>query len=172
MRELAVALEKLLGLAARLFFGAAAVALSAIVGLIVASVVMRRLVGAPLYYTEELVGLLLSASLFLALPMVTLKAQHVRVTFLAQMMPPRARAALALVAGGVTLAFCAWFLIEAVPWLEFAVRRNIRSEAANLRLAPWMAVPPVSIALCALLLLARLITGSEQRSFDSTRQDA
>lgn len=172
MRELAVALEKLLGLAARLSFGAAGVALSAIVGLIVASVVMRRLVGAPLYYTEELVGLLLSASLFLALPMVTLKAQHVRVTFLAQMMPPRARAALALVAGGVTLAFCAWFLIEAVPWLEFAVRRNIRSEAANLRLAPWMAVPPVSIALCALLLLARLITGSEQRSFDPTRQDA
>lgn len=160
-----------MGLAARLLFGASGVALAAIVGIIVASVVMRRLVGAPLYYTEELVGLLLSASLFLALPMVTLKAQHVRVTFLAQALPPRARDALAVAGGAVTLAFCAWFLIEAVPWLEFAIRRNIRSEAANLRLAPWMAVPPLSIALCALLLVTRLVAGSEQRSLDPTRQD-
>lgn len=164
MRDLVLRIEHLLGLAARLFFGLAGVALAAIVGIIVASVVMRRVVGSPLYYTEELVGLLLCASLFLALPMVTVKAQHVRVTFLASALGPRGRAALAVLASAVTLAFCGWYLIEALPWLEFAFKRNIRTEAASLRLAPWMAVPPVSVALCALLVLVRTASGSERSS--------
>lgn len=162
MRSLALKLEQLLGLLARLFFGASGLALAAIVGIIVVSVVMRRVVGSPLYYTEELVGLLLCASLFLALPMVTVKAQHVRVTFLASALGPGGRAVLAVLASAVTLAFCAWYLIEALPWLEFAFKRNIRTEAASLRLAPWMAVPPVSVALCALLVLVRTASGSER----------
>lgn len=169
MRELVSKLENLLGLLARLFFGASGLALAAIVGIIVASVVMRRVVGSPLYYTEELVGLLLCASLFLALPMVTVKAQHVRVTFLASALRPGGRAVLAVLASAVTLAFCAWYLIEALPWLEFAFKRNIRTEAASLRLAPWMAVPPVSVALCALLVLVRTASGSERSSLDNPR---
>ncbi len=164
MRGFVLKLEHLLGLLARLFFGASGLALAAIVGIIVASVVMRRVVGSPLYYTEELVGLLLCASLFLALPMVTVKAQHVRVTFLASALGPRGRTALAVLASAVTLAFCGWYLIEALPWLEFAFKRNIRTEAASLRLAPWMAVPPVSVALCALLVLVRTASGSERSS--------
>ncbi len=167
MRGLVSRLENLLGLLARLFFGASGLALAAIVGIIVASVVMRRVVGSPLYYTEELVGLLLCASLFLALPMVTVKAQHVRVTFLASALSSRGRAVLAVFASAVTLAFCAWYLIEALPWLEFAFKRNIRTEAASLRLAPWMAVPPVSVALCALLVLVRTASGSERSALDN-----
>jgi hypothetical protein len=73
-------------------------------------------------------------------------------------------------AGIVTLAFCGWFLVEAIPWLEFAIRRRIRSEASSLRLGPWMAVLPVSIALCALMVLVRVVTGSEKASFDKPRQ--
>lgn len=167
MRGAISKLENLLGLLARLFFGASGLALAAIVGIIVASVVMRRVVGSPLYYTEELVGLLLCASLFLALPMVTVKAQHVRVTFLASALSSRGRAVLAVFASAVTLAFCAWYLIEALPWLEFAFKRNIRTEAASLRLAPWMAVPPVSVALCALLVLVRTASGSERSALDN-----
>lgn len=167
MRGLVSRLENLLGLLARLFFGASGLALATIVGIIVASVVMRRVVGSPLYYTEELVGLLLCASLFLALPMVTVKAQHVRVTFLASALSSRGRAVLAVFASAVTLAFCAWYLIEALPWLEFAFKRNIRTEAASLRLAPWMAVPPVSVALCALLVLVRTASGSERSALDN-----
>ena len=40
----------------------------------------------PADITEEVVGLLLSVSLFLGLPMVTLKARHVRVALLANML--------------------------------------------------------------------------------------
>jgi TRAP-type C4-dicarboxylate transport system permease small subunit len=163
-------LESGMGHLARLFYALSALAMVLIVGIIVASVVARRVVGSPLYYTEELVGLLLSASLFLALPMVTREASHVRVTFLASFLSDRGRTFLAVFAGIVTLAFCGWFLLEAIPWLEFAFRRRIRTEASSLRLAPWMAVLPVSIALCALMVLVRVVTGSEKASFDKPRQ--
>ena len=163
MRALATKLEQVLVQASRLCAALAASSLFLIVGIIVASVVMRRLVGSPLYYTEELVGLLLSTSLFLALPMVTVQSSHVRVTFLANFLPARGRTALAVFASLVMLGFCGWFLVDAIPWLEFAFRRNIKSEAASLRLAPWMAVLPVSVALCALLVLVRTVTGSDRK---------
>lgn len=161
MRGLALGLEGLLNRLARLCGALSGLALAAIVGIIVASVVMRRVVGSPLYYSEELVGLLLCASLFLALPLVTVQAQHVRVTFLVSALGQRGREVLTVAAAAVMLAFCAWYLVEALPWLEFAFKRNIRSEAASLQLAPWMAVPPFSVALCGLLVLVRTATGSE-----------
>ena len=166
---LATRLERLLVHASRLCAVLAASSLFLIVGIIVVSVVMRRVAGSPLYYTEELVGLLLSTSLFLALPMVTAQSSHVRVTFLANFLPARGRTALALFAAFVMLAFCGWFLVEAIPWLEFAFKRNIKSEAASLRLGPWMAVLPASVALCALLVLVRSITGTDRTSDDQAR---
>jgi TRAP-type C4-dicarboxylate transport system permease small subunit len=161
MRGVFLAIEKRLGLVAQVFLGLSGLALTAIVGLIVASVVMRRVVGSPLFYTEEMVGLLLCAALFLALPMVTVRAQHVRVTFLAQVMGRGGRRVLVAAGGLVTLMFCVWYVWEALPWLEFAIQRGIRTEAAGLRLWPYMAVPPLSVALCALLVLVRLVSGSE-----------
>lgn len=160
---LANKLEQALVRVSRLCAALAATSLFLIVGIILVSVVMRRLAGSPLYYTEELVGLLLSTSLFLALPMVTAQSSHVRVTFLASFLSARGRAALAIFAALVMLAFCGWFLLDAIPWLEFAFKRNIKSEAASLRLGPWMAVLPLSVALCALLVLVRMVTGSENK---------
>lgn len=163
---LATRLEHALVRVSRLCAALAASSLFLIVGIIVVSVVMRRLAGSPLYYTEELVGLLLSTSLFLALPMVTAQSSHVRVTFLANFLSARGRRALSVFAALVMLAFCGWFLLDAIPWLEFAFRRNIKSEAASLRLGPWMAVLPLSVALCALLVLVRTITGSDNKPVD------
>ena len=171
MREIALAIEKRLGLMAQVFLALSGLALTAIVGLIVAGVVMRRVVGSPLFYTEELVGLLLCAALFLALPMVTVRAQHVRVTLLAQALGPRGQKVLAVAGGLVTLVFCAWYLMEAWPWLEFALKRGIRTEAAGLRLWPYMAVPLMSIALCALLVLIRVVSGSEAHTLRAERND-
>ena len=170
MLALAGKLEDGLGHLARLFYALAALALVAIVVIIVASVAMRRLAGSPLYYTEELVGLLLGASLFLTLPKVTIEVSHVRVTFLASFLSERGRGVLAVFSVIVTLAFCGWFLVEAIPWVEFAFKRNIKTEASSLLLGPWMAVLPISIGLYALLTLMRMITGREKASFDALRQ--
>ena len=141
--------------------------MTAIVGITVFSVVMRRMVGSPLSYTEEFVGLLLSSALFLALPMVTVKAQHVRVTFLVHVLGARGRGVLAVLAATVTLGFFGWFLLVAWPWLRFAIEGRIKTEASSILLYPWMAVPLLSVALCALLVLTRLVTGSERRAMDA-----
>jgi len=76
---IAQGLEKLVLVSA----GAAMLSMISIVGIIFMSVLMRKLINAPLHITEEVVGLLLSLSLFLGLPLVTMRSKHVRVSLLA-----------------------------------------------------------------------------------------
>jgi len=60
-----------------------------IVVLVGASVTMRHVAQAPFRFTEELVGLLMTAAFFLALPLVTLNGEHVRVQILVSSLPKR-----------------------------------------------------------------------------------
>ena len=65
--------------------------MSAIVGIIVTSVVLRKLFTMPLPFTEEVVGMLMSVSLFLALPLVTMKSDHIHVSILTNFLKRRSR---------------------------------------------------------------------------------
>ena len=134
----------------------AALCMTSIVGIIVTSVTMRKLINSPLYFTEEVVGLLLSVSLFLGLPMVTLKASHVRVSILATYLEGWKRYALSLLASLVGIAFCTWITIEAIPWLEFAMRLDLKTETSRVLLYPWMSLLPASIFLTGVIFAARL----------------
>ena len=133
-----------------------AVCAFAMVALVVLSVAMRHLANAPLRFTEELVGLLLCATLFLALPQVTLSGSHVRVDLLPRTLGPRGRRVLGMLAAAVIVAFCLWFTLEALPWLDFAFSRNLKSEASRLLLYPWMATAPLSLALTGLIAVYRI----------------
>lgn len=135
---------------------AASLGIAAIVCIISASVVMRKL-GTPLHVTEEVVGLLLSVSLLLALPMVTLRSKHVRVALLINAASGAWRQALRVLGLLLTLVFFGWLMIEVVPWFEFAYDRNLKTQTSRLLLYPWMAVMPVSISLTMAILLARLV---------------
>ena len=93
----------------------AALAMVAIVVIIVTSVISRKLFSMPLPFTEEFVGILMSVSLFLALPQVTLKGDHIRVSMLAKYLKrqsPMFHAILLLIATTSGVVFCAWILIE------------------------------------------------------------
>ena len=140
--------------------GLSALGLATIVGLIVTSVLMRRLLNEPLHFTEEVVGLLMSVCLFLGLPLVTLRSTHVRVSILSGYLEERRTRSfllLSICAAIVGLAFCTWLAVEAVPWLEFALKRNLRTETSRVLLAPWMMALPVSVALTGLIFLSHLI---------------
>ncbi|MDN2567047.1 TRAP transporter small permease [Aquibium sp. A9E412] len=128
---------------------------AAMVALMVASVAMRHLANAPLYFTEELIGLLLTAAFFLALPLVTLNGEHVRVTLVVANLPPRGRSVAAAAAGLLGIAFCAWFVALAMPWLDFALSRGLKSEVARLLLYPWMALVPFGLVLSGLAFAIR-----------------
>lgn len=125
----------------------AALAGVAIVALIGASVTMRYFAFAPFRFTEELVGLLMTAAFFLALPFATLRADHVRVLALVSALPDTARVWSGRLAAVLGAAFCLWFLMLCLPWLEFAFDRNIKTEVGRILMYPWMALLPLSMAL-------------------------
>ena len=127
-------LEKL----ALAFAAVAAMGMVSIVAIIVTSVLMRKFANSPLHITEEMVGLLLSVSLFLGLPMITLKAKHVRVTLLSNMLRGKLHNGLQILASIVGIGFFAWLIVDAIPWFEFAYRLNLKTETTRILLYPWM----------------------------------
>jgi TRAP-type transport system small permease protein len=133
----------------------AAIAGAMIVGLIGTSVAMRYFAYAPFRFTEELVGLLMTGAFFLALPLVTLRAEHVRVLIFVSNLRGHVTRWIGLFAGLLGLAFCLWFFALCLPWLEFAFDRNIKTEVGRLLMYPWMAVLPISMLLTGLAFLMR-----------------
>ncbi|MCF4099327.1 TRAP transporter small permease [Maritalea mediterranea] len=135
---------------------AAALNMVAIVGIIVTSVLMRKLLNAPLHITEEVVGLMLTVSLFLGVPAVTLNAKHVKVSLIVDQLKGRTRAIILKTAILIGIIFFAWLIWEAVPWLEFAFKRNLKTETSRILLYPWMSVMFFSLVLTLLVYIARL----------------
>jgi len=142
----------------------AACAGAAIVALIGASVAMRYFAFTPFRFTEELVGLLMTAAFFLALPLVTLRAEHVRVLILVNSLSDRTGRLVALLASLFGVAFCVWFFLLCLPWLEFALDRNIKTEVGRLLMYPWMALVPLSMILTAIAFLMRGVIAEPQRN--------
>ncbi|WIY24499.1 TRAP transporter small permease [Parasedimentitalea psychrophila] len=136
--------------------GAAALGMVTIVGVIVTSVLMRKFANSPLHITEEVVGLLLSVSLFLGLPMVTLRAKHVRIALVANMFKGKWHVAVQIVALMIGVGFFTWLIVESIPWFEFAFKRNLKTETTRILLYPWMALMPLSLSLTCAILFARL----------------
>jgi len=141
-----------------------AMAGGAIVVVIGASVAMRYFANAPFRFTEELVGLLVTASFFLALPLVTLKTRHVRVHLVVEHLPAALCGWAHMAASIFGTAFCIWFFVLCLPWFEFAFERSIKSEVARLLLYPWMALVPLSLALTALAFVVRGLAGESEPS--------
>lgn len=135
---------------------AAALCMIVIVGLVTTSVILRRIAGTPLHITEDVVGLLLTAMLFLGLPLVTLRSQHVRVSIASNALAPRFGGAVHVAAMLVGVVFFGWVFVKALPWLEFAWNRNLKSETARFLLYPWMAALPLSMGLTWVIFAARL----------------
>ncbi|MDG2406975.1 MAG: TRAP transporter small permease [Paracoccaceae bacterium] len=140
----------------------AAVSGAMIVVLIGASVTMRYLAYAPFRFTEELVGLLMTAAFFLALPLVTLRAKHVRVLILVSCLPHHISRWVSILAGFFGFVFCLWFFALYLPWLEFAFDRTIKTEVGRLLMYPWMALLPLSMLLTGLAFLLRGLTASNR----------
>jgi len=128
-----------------------------IVLLVSASVTMRYVAHAPFRFTEELVGLLMTTAFFLALPLVTLKAEHVRVQIFVASLPTHTRRRVSAVAALFGIVFSVWFFMLCIPWLEFAYSRMIKTEVGRLLMYPWMAVIPLSMLLTAVAFALRFV---------------
>ena len=139
------------------FAALAALGLTAIVAIIVASVMMRKFANTPLHITEEVVGLLLSVALFLGLPIVTLRNRHVHVALLITYLSGKAKAVVQVLGLTVGLVFFGWLIWETISWFEFAFKRSLKTETTRILLYPWMALMPLSLVVTGLILIARLL---------------
>lgn len=148
-----------------------ALAIGSITCIICVSVIMRRLVNSPLFYAEELVGLLLAVTLFFALPLVTLRGDHIRVTLLANQLQKQGKTYLGLIGGMVVLAFLGWLILESVEWMAFAIRLGLKTEATSIPLVPWMAIVPFSLCITAFGVTLQLCLALARINFDRSGQE-
>jgi TRAP-type transport system small permease protein len=135
--------------AARLLAAGAAAAVAAMAALTVAAVVMRYGFGAPFRFTEELGGLLLVTSAFLAMPLVLASHANIRVTLVSGRAPGPWRRVLWVAGQLVFLAFALVFFRDALADAQFTQKLRLKSEVARLPLAPWLWAMVASVGLLA-----------------------
>ena len=120
---------------------------SGIVLVIGVSVSMRYFAFAPFSFTEELVGLLMTISFFLALPLATLRSEHVQISVFVAALTEKNRSRATKISRVFGTIFCVWLLVLSIPWLDFAIDRKIKTEVGRLIMYPWMLVIPISVIL-------------------------
>lgn len=128
-------------------------------GFVALASIMRYAVGAPFAFTEEVVGLLFAAMVFLALPYCTLQGKQIEVTFVVERLPMSWRRMSAVAALLFTFAFCllyGWFAYE---FAETSFMLNARSDMGRILLWPWMALMPIGCLLMAVAALVRFRRG-------------
>ncbi len=145
------ALERL----ARLLAAAAAVFLCAMMLVTVADVVLRSLLGYPIFGTFDLVELFLVTSIFLALPETFRREEHVVVDLVDHLAPARAIPPLRVLAAALAALLLALLLWHGVApaWDTYV----FGDRTLDLELPRWLHWLPILLGTAAALLVALLL---------------
>ena len=120
------------------------------------SVFQRYVLKSPLSFSEELVGLLLCSMLFLSLPHISNSEKHVKINLVFNLLSARPKSFTPILSSLVMITFCFWMIVETIPWLDFAIRLNLKTENSRLILFPWMGVIPLSLFLNIIISLKKI----------------
>jgi TRAP-type transport system small permease protein len=127
-----------------------------IVSIVLWSVFQRYVLKSPLSFSEELVGLFLSSMLFLSLPFINSSDKNVKINLVTNIVQVEYRPWLLIIAHSISIIFCSWMLIEAIDWMEFAIRLNLKTENSRIMLSPWMAILPLSFFMSILVSVRKI----------------
>jgi TRAP-type transport system small permease protein len=119
------------------------------------SVTMRYVFLSPMRFTDELVGLLFSAGVFLAIPYLFASDRNIRVSLVADRLSGPIRGLVGLLSN---LAIICFFLILgylSFDFTSFSILIGARSDVARIPVAPWMALMPFSCFLTAFIVLLK-----------------
>ncbi len=144
--------------------GCCAGLLLGLVALTVVDVVGRYVLAAPLPGAFELTELMLGALVFAALPLATLRGEHVAVDALFDASPPRLQTAMARLGAAATAAalwVMAWRLV--VYSTRLATDEAV-TDALLVPLAPLGGFAAVMAALSGVLAMARLVTRDDHEA--------
>jgi len=121
--------------------------------LVALSAVMRYVIGEPFAFTEELVGLLFSALVFLTLPYITLKRQHIEVTLLRDCFPAGVQRVCDVTARLLVVLFACWFGYYAWDFALMSYDLGSRSDIGGILLWPWMSLVVLACVLMGIFVL-------------------
>lgn len=124
--------------------------------LVFSGAVMRYMFGAPLRFSDELVGLLFVSMAFLALPLGLLQRQHITIDIVTRTLSGPWRRLADLVAVLILIAFATAFIVVSYKFTSFSYLIDSRSEISALLLWPWMAVMPLCMGIALLVALVQL----------------
>lgn len=133
------------------FLWIAALALAGITLMVMAAIVTRTF-GFPLHFANEYGEYLMAASVFLALPAITARREHLAAEFLVVLCGPRGRARLRLLADVVLMLFSIGLLAltARMAWVSYA--QELRSQ--GLMSTPMYIPQAAMVAGCLLLLMS------------------
>jgi TRAP-type C4-dicarboxylate transport system permease small subunit len=145
-----------------------AVAVAAVAVFVSLSAILRYFLGAPLAFSDELVGFLLCCGLFLAIPALGVDARHVSITGIVERLPTTVRLVVRRIARLITAGFAVLFGMAILPELQFNIDFGVKSEIGRIPLWPWVAVLPASMAVMAII---ELIAAIRPTAFGSGAED-
>ncbi len=139
--------------AARALAYLAAAFLAAMMLLTVADIALRATIRFPIRGMLELVELGLACTIFLALPVVFLKSEHLVVDVVDHFVGPRVKRVLGLLGGLAGLALLVVMLWQMVPQARYMMRMgDVTSDLSIARI--WYWAPVLAGVACSILALA------------------
>ncbi len=149
--------------------GALAALFLCLIGVVVTAQIVARLFSMQIPASDDFAAWCMSASIFLALPYAMLRGDHIRVSLLLQVMPPRLHRPYELLATLIGLALAAWCTWETA---FFVYESFIYKEVSQGMLAVPLWIPqlgmPVGLGLLTLMLARRLLRSVQGLELEAT----
>ncbi len=120
------------------------------------NVVGRYLFHMPLEWAEEIMIFLITGLVFLGIPVVAWRMQHISMDALVGLLPPRLARCLKIVLALLAIIICVYVAIVGLPVVQLMSQFGQVSESAHIPLAFIHALIPFGFALSALFILVRL----------------
>jgi TRAP-type C4-dicarboxylate transport system permease small subunit len=138
------------------------VMLVASVALNFANVIGRYFFSVSIPWAEEAMLFLMVGCVFLGNGVVAWSGRQIRMDIIVSRLPPKAREALDLFSELVLIATTVTIVIFAWPVIRDLAAFDQRSQAADFPLAIPQALVPIGLAIMALLVAVRLLTGQRR----------
>ena len=122
-----------------------------------ANIVGRYAFLSPIASAEEIMLFLLVGIVFLGNSVVGYEGKQLRMDVVLQMLPPRLRHALEVLADLTMIVVCVALVVLGWPAIEMLAEFDQRSQAADIPLVIPQALVPIGLALNAFLVAVRLV---------------
>lgn len=140
----------------------AGVLLAASVLLNFANVVLRYFFNASIFWAEEIMLFLMVGCVFLGNGVVAWSGRQLRMDVIVAMMPARLQKALALLSELVLVTVAIAIVVFSAPVIRDLYNFDQRSQSAELPMVIPQAMIPIGLAIMAILVVIRLITGGDR----------